>query len=102
MQADFYALTSRLRVQHEDYKDKMDSDMTVKTASQVLSNSLYGKRFFPYYTFNILGGVQDADDAKEPDAVVGRLYSYDAIGSFESVEVRVREVERSSSLPFST
>lgn len=83
MQADAHALTSRLHIHHNDYKDKMSRDMTVQTASQVLSNTLYYKRFFPYYTFNILGGVGTDDDAKEEDAVAGYIYSYDAIGSFE-------------------
>merc|ERR1712173_354844 len=85
MQADQHALTSKLGIGHEDYKDKMGRDMNVHTASQVLSNNLYYKRFFPYYTFNILAGVMDDEEGKEEDSVMGCLYSYDAIGSFERV-----------------
>ncbi len=45
--------------------------------SQLVSTNLYYRRFFPYYTFNIVAGLDEHGD--------GALYSYDAVGSFQRV-----------------
>ena len=39
---------------------------------------LYGRRFFPFYAFNLLAGVTDEGEFK--------MYGYDAVGSFDSLE----------------
>lgn len=56
------------------YKFDNDKDMSPKAISQMLSNTLYYRRFFPYYTFNVLAGVHDGK---------GCVWGYDAVGSFE-------------------
>merc|ERR1712146_659221 len=48
---------------------------------QMLGNTLYGRRFFPYMTWNLVGGL-DEDG-------VGCVYTYDIVGNYERVRVSV-------------
>lgn len=77
MQADMSVLFKMLRVRTEQYKHAHQKEMSVGSVAQMLANTLYGRRFFPYYTFNVLGGLDENGE--------GAVYSYDAVGSFERI-----------------
>jgi len=51
-------------------------NIPVSSGAYFLSSILYSRRFFPYYTFNIISG-------KELDGKI-KSFSFDAVGSFES------------------
>jgi len=77
MQADASTLQKVLTSRIMQYRHRHDKDMSTQAIAQMLSNTLYYKRFFPYYTFNMLGGLDENGK--------GAVYGYDAIGSFERI-----------------
>eukprot|EP00173_Palmaria_palmata_P001346 Plantae.Rhodophyta-Palmaria_palmata.ctg17417.p1 GENE.Plantae.Rhodophyta-Palmaria_palmata.ctg17417~~Plantae.Rhodophyta-Palmaria_palmata.ctg17417.p1 ORF type:complete len:272 (-),score=28.33 Plantae.Rhodophyta-Palmaria_palmata.ctg17417:102-917(-) len=77
MQADIATLHKVLRVRLTQYVHTHGKEMSLEAVSQMLSNMLYYRRFQPYYTFNVLGGLDESGH--------GWSYGYDAIGSHEKV-----------------
>eukprot|EP01083_Nonionella_stella_P091981 257295_1 len=76
MQADRHTLHSNLTARMAMYQLEHGKVMTTHAISEMLSRTLYYRRFFVYYTFNILAGIDDKGE--------GFVYSYDAVGSFEA------------------
>ncbi|CAN0889805.1 Proteasome subunit beta type-1 [Linum grandiflorum] len=76
-QADMKALQKHLAARHLIYQHQHNKQMSCPAMGQLLSNTLYYKRFFPYYTFNVLGGLDNEGK--------GCVYTYDAVGSYERV-----------------
>jgi len=79
MYADTVALHKVVTARVKVYQQQQEKPFGLFSAAQLLSNTLYYRRFFPYYTFNVLGGL-DQDGQ-------GFVYGFDAIGSGEKVKV---------------
>lgn len=77
MNADKDTLHKMLRVRLTMYEHQHGKPMSTTAIAQLLSTTLYHRRFFPLYTFNVLGGLDEDGQ--------GCIFSYDAIGSFERV-----------------
>merc|ERR1712110_419110 len=78
MLADIIALHKLLQNRIAWYHHQHGKSPSTPAIAQLLSNTLYYKRFFPYYTFNVLGGLDDEGN--------GLCCSYDSVGSFEHVK----------------
>ncbi|KAJ0770015.1 Proteasome subunit beta type-1 [Helianthus annuus] len=76
-QADVKALQKVLSSRHLIYQHQHNKQMSCPAMAQLLSNTLYYKRFFPYYAFNVLGGLDSEGK--------GCVFTYDAVGSYERV-----------------
>ncbi|CAG8617924.1 2090_t:CDS:2 [Rhizophagus irregularis] len=90
--ADGLALTKRLGQKLEWYKHAHDKEMSTPALAQMLANTLYYKRFFPYYTFNLLGGIDEQGR--------GVLYSFDPVGSM-GTEVALKNQQGVQQTPLS-
>ncbi|PVU99023.1 hypothetical protein BB559_001085 [Furculomyces boomerangus] len=79
--ADAKRLTEVIKMQTERYFYKHEKNMESHAAAQMLSVILYQKRFFPYYVFPILAGIDNEGK--------GCVYSYDPVGNMERVTFQV-------------
>lgn len=76
------------------YKNQHNKEMSSQSIAQLASTILYGKRFFPYYTFNIIGGLDEEGNLLLMFAFTenylgkGAVYSFDPVGSFEREKYR--------------
>ena len=77
MRADAIALHKVLLTRVKTYKAKFHKYPDIDVIARMLGNTLYGRRFFPYYTFNLLCGINSEGE--------GAIYGYDAIGSYDRV-----------------
>ena len=72
---------------------------------------LYAKRFFPYYVYNILGGIEEdgkpfgisSDLGSRLEMFIigsGAVYSFDPVGSYERETCRAAGAAQSLVQPF--
>lgn len=59
MQSDIAVLHKILRIRLTQYTFAHHQEMSLTAVSQLLSTMLYYRRFQPYYTFNVLGGIDE-------------------------------------------
>lgn len=71
MYADTLNLWKKLDQHIEQYELNHNRTLTVEEIAHLLSKILYGKRFFPFYTFNIIVGHSDGKPY---------LFDFDAVG----------------------
>lgn len=74
MAADVEKLHKDLEIRIRQYVMANKREPATESVAQFLSNTLYGRRFMPYYAFNLLCGIKK--DGK------GTVYGYDAVGSY--------------------
>jgi len=79
---DVLTLTKLLDARLKMYEHEHNKKMSAGAIAAMLSTQLYYRRFFPYYTYNIIGGLDENGK--------GCVYSFDPIGSYE------REVYRAA------
>lgn len=66
--------------------------MSTAAVAQMLSIMLYQKRFFPFYSWCILGGLDEEGK--------GAVYTYDPVGSYEREACRCAGSASSLIQPF--
>ncbi|EPQ29601.1 uncharacterized protein PFL1_02820 [Pseudozyma flocculosa PF-1] len=90
--ADAEAFVSLIRQRLEWYRHAHGRSMPLHSIARMISTMLYGKRFFPYYVYNILGGLDEEGK--------GAVYSFDPVGSYEREFCRAAGAAQSLIQPF--
>ncbi|GAA5951013.1 hypothetical protein JCM10213_003072 [Rhodosporidiobolus nylandii] len=85
-------LVKRLKQRLEWYHHTHNEVPSLKSIARLVQTMLYGKRFFPYYTYVILAGF-DRDGT-------GAVYSFDPVGSYERESCRAYGSAQSLVQPF--
>lgn len=82
MVADIETLHKLLQARVKTYERQFKRPPTIESLAQLLGNTLYGRRFMPYYAFNLLCGLDEQGR--------GCVYGYDAIGSWDKLTYGVQ------------
>ena len=90
--ADGLALQERLNAVVKMYRYQHGKRISTEACAHRLSKILYSKRFFPYYTHAILGGLDEKGR--------GAIFSYDPVGSYEREQCRAGGAASSLIMPF--
>ena len=82
MVADVETLHKNLQFVIKQYEMIHKKSPTTASIAKKLSTTLYGRRFMPYYAFNLLCGIDDSGK--------GVVYGYDAVGSYDTLTYGVQ------------
>ena len=82
MTTDAQNLHKQLNARVVMYTHANGCEPDVYAIAQLLSNTLYYRRFFPFYTFNLLAGLDSNGK--------GVVFGYDAIGSYDAMKYGVQ------------
>lgn len=76
MRVDMLVLQEEFKKTVNLWEIENKKNIPVSSGAYILSSILYSRRFFPYYTFNVISGKEHNGKIKS--------FSFDAVGSFES------------------
>lgn len=82
MVADVETLHKNLITRIRTYVMENRREPTTESIAQFLSNTLYGRRFMPFYAFNLLCGLDVNGE--------GCVFGYDAVGSYDKLTYGVQ------------
>ncbi|KAG8908393.1 Proteasome subunit beta type-6 [Tulasnella sp. 403] len=90
--ADGNMFVKKVKQRLEWYRHAHGKDMPLRAIARMIQTMLYAKRFFPYYVYNILGGIEEDGS--------GAVYSFDPVGSYERELCRAAGAAQSLVQPF--
>lgn len=85
--------------------------MPLRAIARLIQTMLYAQRFFPYYVYNILGGIEEDGElglgfervtscSRNWTPGSGAVYSFDPVGSYEREACRAAGAAQSLVQPF--
>ncbi|KAI0070388.1 proteasome subunit [Panus rudis PR-1116 ss-1] len=90
--ADGNMFVKKVKQRLEWYRHAHAKDMPLCAIARLIQTMLYAQRFFPYYVYNILGGIEEDGS--------GAVYSFDPVGSYEREACRAAGAAQSLVQPF--
>ncbi|KAF8597019.1 proteasome subunit [Ceratobasidium sp. AG-I] len=90
--ADGNMFVKKVKQRLEWYRHAHAKDMPLRAIARLIQTMLYAKRFFPYYVYNILSGIEEDGS--------GAVYSFDPVGSYEREACRAAGAAQSLVQPF--
>ncbi|KAG8859428.1 Proteasome subunit beta type-6 [Serendipita sp. 411] len=90
--ADGNMFVQKVQQRLEWYHHAHNKEMPLRAIARLIQTMLYAKRFFPYYVYNILGGIEEDGS--------GAVYSFDPVGSYEREACRAAGAAQSLVQPF--